>query len=469
MKGIQILIITLIFSVINAKNMGIDMGVATSAFQTEGAWLDDDKGFTIWDVNDHVLGLIIDNSTADIASDSYHLFEEDIALMKEYGVKHYRMSVAWSRILPRGEAGSPVNMKAIKHYRKMLRELKEAGIVAYVNLHHNDLPSNLRINSYYGALDREFIEHFTYYADIAFQYLGDLVPYWFTFDEPWVLSVYDRMEPHEMNTKPYMLGHHYLLAHAAAVKLYREKYKAKYGGEFGMNLLSEMAWPLDPKNPEDVEAAKRHITFQLGWFAEPLMTGDYPALMKQILGDRLPKFTEEEKELVKGSVDFFCLNHYFSWVISQGNATQQSTYWDDLNTTRGYKPEWEFTDMHWPIVPEGIHDLLVFLNDQWVKNQVPIWITENGLAVKESNMAEAMNDSLRIKYMSGYIEQVFKAKKEGLDIRKYFTWSLVDNFEWWSGIAKRFGLTHIEYGEHPKRTPKSSFKWYAELIKDLQQ
>ncbi len=465
----NLLLLLLILGFSAAAHHEFDFGVATSAFQTEGAWLEDGKSFTIWDDYEHTQGLIIDNSTAEIAADSYHLFHQDVALMKEYGIKHYRMSVAWARILPGGKAGTPVNMKAIEHYRAMLSTLRQAGIKTYVNLHHNDLPASMRIADYAGAYEREFVGQFVNYANISFTLLGDLVDVWFTFDEPWVLSTLDKFQPYETNTKPYILAHHYLLSHAYAVKLYREKFAAKYHGTIGINLLSEMCWPLDPSRPGDVAAAKRHIMFQLGWFAEPLMTGDYPQVMKDRVGDRLPKFTDEEKAVVNGSVDFFALNHYFSWMVTEGKAESRKTYSDDINVTRSYKPEWEKTDMGWPIVPEGIHDLLVFLNKQWVHNRVPIWVTENGVAVKEPTMEAALNDSVRIDYTAGYIEQVFRAREDGVDVRKYFTWSLVDNFEWWSGIAKRFGMTRIEYGQHPTRTPKSSIVWYGELIKQFAQ
>ncbi len=451
-----------------AAHTEFTFGVATSAYQIEGAWLEDNKSMSIWDNFAHTTGMIEDNTTGDIAADSYHKYAEDIALMKEYGIRHYRTHIPWPRVVPRGTAGSEVNMKAVEHYRAELKAYKEAGITVYVNLFHRDLPSYLSISGD-GKADSEFHLDFAYYADVCFRYFGDLVPYWFTFDEPYIEST-ELVEPEsrETNTKPYLVGHQLLLAHSAAVDLYRRKYKPIYGGEIGVNLFTEMVWPFS-QSPGDVEATRRQLTFELRWFADPIFFGDYPEMMRQRVGERLPKFTEEQKKLLKGSLDFFAFNHYSSFLVAEGTAEDNETYWDDINVTEKYKKEWKRTDMDWPIVPEGLHDMLVYIKEQWVGNSsLPIWVTENGVAVKELTRKAALNDSARIDFMYSYLKELGRAKTEGgVNVVKYFTWSLLDNFEWDSGFSKRFGMVRVESGPVPTRIPKSSIKWYAQLINEF--
>eukprot|EP00826_Nyctotherus_ovalis_P060638 TRINITY_DN852_c0_g3_i1.p1 TRINITY_DN852_c0_g3~~TRINITY_DN852_c0_g3_i1.p1 ORF type:complete len:499 (+),score=82.86 TRINITY_DN852_c0_g3_i1:47-1498(+) len=439
-------------------------GIATSAMQIEGAWLENNRTMTIWDNLAHS-GFVKDNTNADVAADSYHRFDRDIALMKEYGIKHYRMSIPWTRIMPRGVAGSPVNYREVMYYRNLLKILKDQRITAYVNLFHNDIPAILAINGT-GKYDVEFPDHFAYYADVCFREFGDLVPFWFTFDEPWCQSIYEHTMAFEANVKPYRIAHHLLLAHARAVKTYREKYAERHRGKIGINLIGEMAWPFDPNSKEDVEAAERSLIFQVDWFADPIFKGDYPPLMKTMLGERLPKFTEAEKTMVKGSIDFFAINHYHSFLAKQGGRRNKVTYFDDVNVTHRRKAEWKSTDMGWPIVPEGMHDLLVYVYKKWVKEHpMEIWVTENGIAVHEPTTNESLHDTLRIDYMSGYISELAKARSEGVPVERYFAWSLLDNFEWGSGLGKRFGLTRVDY-ETLKRIPKLSMRWYAQLLKD---
>lgn len=221
----------------------------------------------------------------------------------------------------------------------------------------------------------------------------------------------------EANRKPYKIAHNLLLSHARAVDIYRKKYRSKYHGKIGINLIGEMTWPFDPKEVADMEAAERSLIFQVDWFAEPLFRGDYPQLMKDIVGERLPRFTESERQLVKGSLDFFAINHYLSHLIKDGGKTRKVTYYDDVNATQKKKPEWKKTDMGWSIVPEGMHDLLEYVYKKWIKeNPMEIWVTENGLAVHEPTMKESLNDVDRIDYMNGYLSALFRARSEGIPV-----------------------------------------------------
>jgi len=442
-----------------------EFGASTAAFQIEGAILADGKSLSVWDNIAHS-GMIWDNTTADTVDNSYYLYREDIALMKEAGFKNYRMSIAWSRILPYGVKGSNVNMKAIEHYRTQFKALLEAGITPFVTLFHNDMPINMYLYGK-GYVDPDFVDDFVNYADICFKYFGDLVKYWFTFNEPWCLAVLDTFEPHEENTKPYQVGHTLLLSHASTVNLYRTKYKPTQNGKIGWVLNSEFYFPKDKNKPEDVEAAARGLAFQFDWFAEPLFTGEYPSRMIEILGDRLPKFTDEEKKLLKGSLDFFAMNHYFSYLTEPAKTTDNlKGFWNDWNLKTSYDPNWILTDTGWPIVPEGLHGLITHVHEKFLKGtNLELYITENGAAIKENNISEALDDKMRIEYLHKYLGVVSKAIQEGVNITKYFIWSLLDNFEWGSGVSKRFGIVRVEYGENPKRIPKGSMKWYSELIK----
>jgi len=439
-------------------------GIATSPMQIEGAWLENNRTMTIWDNLAHS-GFVKDGTNADVAADSYHRFDQDIALMKEYGIKHYRTGIPWTRIIPRGVKGSPVNYKEVTYYRNVLNMITSQGIIPYVNLFHNDIPAILAINGT-GKYDDEFPDNFAYYADVCFREFGDLVPYWFTFDEPWCQSIYEHTLEFEANVKPYKIAHNLLLAHAKAVHNYRKNYEPKYHGKIGINLIGEMAWPYDEKDDKDVEAAQRSLIFQVDWFADPIFTGDYPAEMRRIVKERLPTFTEEEQQMIKGSVDFFSINHYFSHLIKDGGRTRKVTYYDDVNVTQKRKPEWKNTDMGWPIVPEGLYGLLKYVYDKWVKNNpMEIWITENGLAVYEPTTKESISDRDRVEYMHDYLSALGKARSEGIPVKRYFAWSLLDNFEWGSGLSKRFGLIRVDYTTF-KRIPKLSMKWYAQLLKD---
>ncbi len=441
-------------------------GVATSGYQIEGAWLED-KSLSVWDNFAHS-GMIADNSTGDVAADSYHRYAEDIALMKEYGIKHYRTHIPWCRVVPRAIAGSPVNMKAVEHYRAELMAYKEAGITVYVNLFHENFPAFLSIYGE-GKADDEFPKHFAYYADVCFKYFGDLVPYWFTFDEPYGEATdLIEAEGRETNTKPYRVAHQVILAHAAAVEIYRRDYQKKYGGQIGINMYTDAIWPKDSSNAKDVEAANRARTFIMHWFADPIVFGDYPELMKKKLGNRLPRFTEEQKKQLKGSLDFFAFNQYSGFLAGEGKAEESETFWDDVNVTTYTKPEWKRTDMGWPILPEGLHDTLVYVRDQWVKDSsMPIWVTENGVAVKELTRKEAINDTARIDFVHNYLKALDRARRvEGVNVVKYFMWSLIDNFEWESGFSRRFGLVRMETGPVPVRIPKDSIRWFEQLIKE---
>ncbi len=444
---------------------GFRFGAATSAFQIEGAWLDEGKSPSVWDNLAHIEGYTADNMAPETGAESYYRYGEDIELMKKAGIKHYRLSISWPRIVSRGRVNSRVNMQAVEHYRKMFVAFRDAGITPYVTLFHGDLPIVLQIQDY-AFTDLDFANNFVYYANVCFENFGDIVKHWFTLNEPWCTSVYEECEESEVGTLPYQIGHQLLIAHARAVKLYREKYQAKQGGKIGLVLNTDMFYPKNSAHANDVAAAERALDFALGWFAEPVFRGDYPISMRARLGDRLPRFSPEEQQLVKGSADFFAFNHYSSSLCEDGESKKCAGFWCDRNISTSYKSEWKTTDMGWAIVPEGLRDILVYIHKKYARDaKIPIMVAENGMANKEPTQKEAENDQKRIDYMKSYLANVeLAASVDQVNVTAYFAWSLLDNFEWTAGFTKRFGLVRVELGDVPKRIPKKSFFWYRDFI-----
>jgi beta-glucosidase/6-phospho-beta-glucosidase/beta-galactosidase len=438
-------------------------GAATAAAQIEGGWIEEGKSPSVWDNLSHLPGFIADGSNTEVGPDSYHRFKEDIKIMKDHGIKHYRMSISWPRIIPQGIKGKPVNSKGIEYYREVFQTLLDNDITPYVTLYHWDLPTNLVLKGR-GIYTKYFVEDFLYYADVCFKEFGDLVKYWFTFNEIWVMALLMPMKDRDRGDMPYKIAHNSLLAHAHAVKLYREKYNTDGKGKIGIVLNSSMMYP--KKEGVDEEARKRALIYSLDWIAHPVFTGDYPQIMVDTAKDRMPKFTEKEKELLKGSIDFIGINHYFSELCEADNNEMHADYWTDRNVKTSYNPDWKKTDSGWPIVPEGLRDLLLYIHENWTHDtKIPIWVTENGLSLKEENINSAVHDIGRVEYHNAYIKAMGEAISKGARVEAYFVWSLLDNFEWWSGYSKRFGMIRVEYTNPPKRIAKGSLKWYGEFIK----
>ena len=441
-------------------------GVATAALQIEGAWLEDGKAPSVWDNLAHFPGFTADGSAPEIGPDSYHLYPEDIRIMKEYKITHYRLSLSWPRIIPQGKKGKPINQKAIQHYRKMLQMLLDNGITPYVTLYHWDLPIALAIRGK-GIADDHFVENFLYYADTCFKEFGDLVQNWMTFNEIWCFALLNDFKKRDIGTKPYKIAHNSLLAHAHTVDLYRKKYNQNGKGKIGIVLNSSMMYPKG-KSQSDKDAAERGMIYSLDWIADPIFKGDYPEIMRTRAGNRLPSFSEEEKKLLINSVDFVGLNHYFSELCEKSYYKEHYDYWSDRDVKTSNDPHWELTDSGWPIVPQGMHDILIYIHNHWTKGtNIPIWITESGMSLHEPSLNESTNDDKRIDYHNKYINATKQAIKDGANVKAYFVWSLLDNFEWWQGYSKRFGMVRVDYSVPPVRTPKKSLRWYSDYIKSV--
>ena len=443
-------------------------GTATSSYQIEGAANLDGKGPSIWDAFASIPGKIKNNETGNLACDHYHRFEEDVQLMKNMGVKAYRFSISWSRVLPTGKGA--VNEKGIQFYSKLIDSLLRAGIEPWVTLYHWDLPLALQLEDD-GWLGSTLPDHFANYAKICFDRFGDRVKSWITLNEPWVAAMLGYGQGvfapgRTSNTEPYRAAHQLILAHAKAVTIYRKEY-GHQNGKIGITNNADWREPLT-LNQKDLEAAERALEFFLAWFADPIFKGDYPQVMRERLGSRLPKFTDQEKELIKGTSDFFGLNHYTTMYAAHhnGRLKESSVYGnggisEDQDVTLLQDPNWPVTSMNWAVVPWGCRKLLRWINDRY--DQPDIYITENGCSYPDVPVDGKVDDTLRVAFYKGYLEACQQTIAEGIPLKGYFAWSFMDNFEWASGYEKRFGLHYVDF-ETLERIPKKSALWYKEVI-----
>ena len=450
-------------------------GTATSSYQIEGAVNTDGRGPSIWDTFCEVPGNIANGDTGAIACDHYNRYEEDIRLMARMGVHAYRFSISWSRILTDGTRAG-LNQAGIDFYNRLIDCCLEHDIEPWITLYHWDLPQHLQ-DSTGGWLADEISDYFAEYADVCFEHFGDRVRRWITINEAWVVSILGHGQGvfapgHTSNVEPYQVGHNLLLAHAKAVKVYRDKYQAVQGGLIGITNNCDWREPLTDR-PEDQAAAQRSLEFFLGWFADPVYLGDYPASMRKNVAGRLPELTDEQRALIKGSSDFFGLNHYTTMFAADaaGKLEEQDVYGNGgLNEDQGVNlsvdPAWQKTDMHWAVVPWGCGKLLEWIADRY--GNPDIYITENGCAYDDEALDGQIVDQRRIDYYAAYLEECANALDKGVNLRGYFAWSFMDNFEWASGYDKRFGLHHIDFMTGT-RTPKASAGWFQELLEEFAQ
>jgi beta-galactosidase len=444
-------------------------GTSTSAYQIEGAWNQDGKGPSVWDAFCTIPGKIANGESGQIACDHYNRYKEDVQLMKSLGMKAYRFSVSWSRVMPTGRG--EINQEGLKFYSDLVDELLANGIEPWVSLNHFDLPLALELELD-GWLSPELPDLFADYARICFEHLGDRVRNWITFNESWVVAMlsygHGIFAPgKKSDSHPYLAGHHLLLAHAKAYRVYDDEFRHKQKGRIGITNNCDWREPLTDSQA-DKEAAQRSLEFYLGWTTDPIFFGKYPHSMVERVGDRLPRFTAKESALLKGSADFIGLNTYntFTAADATGKAINTSPHAnsgiaEDQDVNLSANPKYEVTDMNWPVNPEGVYKLLKWIDERYDKPV--IYITENGCAFSDKIENGAINDVKRINYLNGYITNIHKAIQDGINIRGYFVWTLMDNFEWSSGYQMQFGLCYIDRNTL-ERTPKASAYWYRDVI-----
>ncbi|KAM3964801.1 myrosinase 1-like [Aphomia sociella] len=456
---------------------GFIFGAATASYQIEGAWDEDGKTENIWDYDTHKNGSPIwDQSTGDIADDSYHQYKRDVEMMRELGLDFYRFSISWSRILP-SSFSDQVNEAGVAYYNNLINEMLKYNIEPMVTLYHWDLPQKLQELG--GWTNPSIVDWFAEYARVVFGLYGDRVKKWITINEPHIICYLgygsDQMAPRLNFTgvAEYMCTKNLLLAHAKAYKIYDDEFRATQGGIIGLTLSAQ--W-FEAETKEHTDAAEEANQFDWGIYANPVYseTGDYPTVMKKKVAaksaqqgyprSRLMEFTPEEVDYVRGTADFFGLNHYSSYLVYRNESVNGQfaipSFMDDLGVNFYQKDEWLLGESEMiKYAPWGFYKLLTKIREYY--NNPPIYITENGFA-----SYGGLKDDDRVMYYRGYLDAVLDAIEEGSDIRGYTAWSLLDNFEWTRGYTERFGLYEVDY-ENPKRTrtPRKSAFVYKQILR----
>ncbi len=431
-------------------------GAATSALQVEGGWNADGKGPSIWDTFAHTPGRVWQDQNADIACDHYHRFGDDVALMKELGLDAYRFSISWPRVLPEGTGRA--NQAGLDFYSRLTDELLNAGIQPSATLFHWDLPQALEDRG--GWPHRDSIEWFSEYAGVMFDALGDRIPQWSTFNEPialWVgygLGVFAPGRSDRREGRQSM--HHALVAHGRAVEAFRNS-AAK--GDIGIVVD---VWKRHPAtdSPADITAARDGEYDGFRFFFDPLFRGAYDEQMLQLFetqGTPL-EIHDDDLQTIGQPIDFLGLNVYSRIIASAANSRDE--WWKEAAPHAGGN----YLDNGMEFYPKAVYDAIHIAVDEYGV-AVPIYITENGMAeTLDPATDDPTDDDERITYISGFLEWIAQAIDEGIDVRGYYLWSLLDNFEWAAGYSQRFGIVHVDW-DTLVRTPKRSAQWYRELIR----
>ncbi|MCE2658483.1 MAG: GH1 family beta-glucosidase [Rubrivivax sp.] len=421
-------------------------GVATSAFQIEGAADADGKGPSIWDDFCRIPGAIANGDDGRTACDHYHRWQEDLDILASLGVDAYRFSVSWPRVQPLGQGA--FNDAGLAFYERLVDGLLERGIQPYITLNHWDLPAALQPQG--GWASRDTVQRFVEYACHVGQRLGDRVAAITTHNEPWVMSVLG----HETGVfapgirhrgTATQVAHHLLLSHGLALQALRAQ-----GCRSRLGIVLNLS-PIGPatSSPEDRAAATLEDGRSVRWYMDPLFKGQYPDDVWQHLGGDVPVVHDGDLAAIATPMDFLGINYYTRGVISADGS------WDVRNSGK------RLTDMGWEVHPEGLTELLTRLHRDW--QLPPLYIKENGAAFQDHFQDGAVNDAERTDYIARHIAAVGDALAQGVPLAGYMVWSLLDNFEWASGYAKRFGIVHVDYATQ-RRTPKQSALWYRDFV-----
>jgi beta-glucosidase len=423
-------------------------GVATSAFQIEGAAAEDGKGLSIWDKFCRQEGAIADQSNGDVACDHYHRWNDDLKLLSELGVGAYRFSVSWPRVQAMGEGSW--NSKGLDFYERLIDGLLLRGIKPYLTLNHWDLPLALQENG--GWANRDTVFRFVEYAQCIAKRMGDRVASITTHNEPWVVAMLGHesgiFAPGIQNLATAMqVSHHLLLSHGLTLQALRAQ-----GCKSELGIVLNLS-PMHPATSSLADKAKARLEDGrlLRWYMDPLFKASYPEDVWEYLGADAPRIEGDDLKAIAIPMDFLGINYYMRSIVSAIEPV-------NLETTGC-----ELTDMGWEVYPEGLTELLVRLHQDY--KVPPMFVTENGSAFKDQLVNGRIHDVRRTSYIKCHIDAVLAAMKQGVPMAGYMVWSLLDNFEWASGYAKRFGIVHVDY-ETQKRTMKDSALWYREFLKN---
>ncbi len=433
---------------------GFLWGAATSAYQIEGSPLADGAGESIWHRFVHTPGRTAGGETGDVACDHYRRYEDDVALMRELGLPAYRFSIAWARVLPAGRGA--VNPKGLAFYDRLVDALLAHGIVPVATLYHWDLPAALDDRG--GWLNRDVAWWFAEYARVVVRALGDRVALWATLNEPWVVSTAGYLTGvhapgHRSTAEAPVASHNLLRAHGAGIAAIR----AEGGKQAGLVVN------LEPKHPASgsaavLDAVRRADAQMNRQFLDPVFLGHYPEELPAMFGADWPALPPEDFRLIREPIDFLGVNYYTRSVTRDDPGAGAPP----MRAAPVRQEGRIHTTLGWEVYPAGLTEVLTWVRDRY--GPIPLYVTENGPAFEDPPPEKGLvDDPLRVEYLRDHLLAVEEAIARGVDVRGYFAWSLLDNFEWSAGYTPRFGLYHVDFVTQT-RTPKASARWYARVI-----
>ena len=457
-------------------------GAATAAYQVEGAYQQDGKGLSIWDVYSHLPGATYRGTNGDIAVDHYNRYPEDVRLMAEMGLQSYRFSIAWTRIFPDGTG--EINPKGIKFYSDLIDELLKHDIAPFITLYHWDLPQALQ--NIGGWENRELIDIFTHYAKTCFEYFGDRVKHWITFNEAInfiMLGYRDSLHPPGVRDerRAVEVSHIVNLAHAKTVLEYRTLVR-KGRIVDGIIGIAHVLLPGFPASEEeqDIRACEFYEGLDFHWFYDPVLKGEYPETIQAYYRDRwqAPTILDGDMELLKNAkIDFIGINYYQSTFLAHNPVDGVGTA--AINTTgekgsqkesgtpglfkKVFNPNIKYTRWDWAIFPEGLYEGMKRIQQRY--GNIPIIITENGLGDRDCiGENGAILDEPRIEYLSQHLRWCKRAVQEGTCLTGFFAWSFIDLLSWLNGYQKQYGFVYVDHKKGLERRKKQSYFWYQRVI-----
>ncbi len=437
-------------------------GTATAAFQIEGGWNEDGKGASTWDTFTHKPGKVKTGENAEVACNTYHDCQTDIDLMAQLGLNAYRFSIAWSRVLPQGKG--PINAKGLDYYDRVVDALLAKRITPFVTLFHWDMPQALE-DTIGGFAGRDCADYFADYAEVVAKRLGDRVKNWITLNEPWEHACFGHLlgyhAPGQHNPWTYFrVAHHQLLGHGLALRRIRSiSPDARVGTTLSMS-------PILPATDrvKDVQAALIGDQFFNGFFFDGIFKGRYPNPLWSRVRLARPKVRPDDMHIISQPIDFLGLNYYsrefghYAWYVPF------LQFWSDGNLEFDHEQVingMPYTASGREVYPQGLYEALVRIQRDY--DNPLLYITENGAAFTDKVIDGRVQDPLRVDYLQGHFEAAARAIRDGVNLRGYFIWTLMDNFEWQEGYGKRFGLIHVDHHTQ-RRTIKDSGYWVRNLI-----
>ena len=453
-------------------------GAASAAYQVEGAWNEDGKGVSNWDVFSKIPGKTFEGTNGDVAVDHYHRYKEDIKLMAEMGLESYRFSISWPRIIPNGVG--EVNQKGLDFYNNVIDECLKYGIVPFVTLYHWDMPQVLEEKG--GWVNKDTIDAFVNYAEVCFKAFGDRVKHWITFNETvvfcglgYLAGAHPPAIVGDLN-KYFNATHNVFTAHAKSISLYKS---LKQYGEIGITHVFSPAFSVDDKE-ENIKATEHANLVDTRWYYDPILKGEYPKYVVdhiEKLGVKM-EWTPEELAILKEAADkndFMGLNYYQPQRVMKNNADDQVERSRENSTGAPGNPSFDgvyrtvmmddkvYTKWGWEISPEGFLDGLRMLKELY--GDVKLYITENGLGDEDIIIENEIVDIPRIKFIEAHLKTIKKAISEGINLKGYYAWSVIDLLSWLNGYKKQYGFIYVDHKNNLERKKKASFYWYKNIIK----